>query len=155
MTAAGIGAACLLFAACSSNTPSASSTTTSTMAGRSTTTTFKSHASTTVPPTTTTIPFNFKYNARSDVATTGCIPVLGSWKLTGTIKSSFHNTRNYQIVVDYVTQPGDTVLDTKVVHVPNVAAGASANWSAVGAPGQKSPGCVIRDVDATPIGVNP
>ncbi len=148
-------AGCLLFAACSSNTPSASTSTTSTPSSTSTTSHTSAHESTTSVPTTTTIPFTLKYNARKDVTTTGCTVVFGSWKLDGTVKNSFANTRNYQIVVDYITQPGDTVLDTKIVHVNNLAAGASQNWSATGAPGQKNLACVIRDVDATPPGVNP
>jgi hypothetical protein len=137
---AGIVAGCLLFASCSSNTPSASTTTTA-GPGAKTATSIAG---------VTTIPFNLKYNARTDVTTTGCTQVLGAWKLTGAVKNSFDNTRNFQIVVDYITQPGDTVLDTQIAKVNGLAPGKSANWSTTGASGKKSLACVVRNAQGFP-----
>jgi len=71
-----------------------------------------------------------------------------SWVLSGKVTNSSQSNRDYQIVVDFVTQPGDTVLDTKIVTTPNVNPGASLPWQATGAAGQKSVACVIRQVQA-------
>jgi len=45
-------------------------------------------------------------------------------------------------------QPGDTVQDTKIVDVTNVASGATATWATAGAPGQHNLACVVRQVQA-------
>ena len=154
---AGVAVACALLAGCSSNkTPSASSsTTTSSGSGSTTTTSGSGHGSTTTTPhgtttvpVATTIPYNPALNARTDVTTSGCTPVLGAWELKGTVKNSASKTRTYQIVVDWITQPGDTVLDTKIVNVPNVASGQSVPWNATGASGDKNLACVVRQVQA-------
>jgi hypothetical protein len=141
---AGVLAACLLFAACSSSTPPQAADTGSTgsTGGHAT--------STTGAPGTTSTTFNLKYNARQETTTTGCTQVSGGWKLTGTVNNTFANTRNFQIIVDYVKNPGFTVLDTQVAKVNGVAPGKSANWSTTGAAGQSHLLCVIRTSQAYP-----
>lgn len=137
---AGAALACAALAGCSSNnTPSAA--TTSTTAKSSTTTT-------NYVPGTTTIPYIPALNARQDVSTTGCNQVDGSWVLDGSVTNSASKTRTFQIVVDFVTQPGDTVLDTQIVYVRNLAPKATKTWSATGAAGKTSVGCFIRQVQA-------
>lgn len=136
--------ACAALAGCSSS-PSATTTATS-----HTSTTSSSTRTTITIPGATTIPFVEKYNARQDVTTTSCQKVLGVWQIKGNIKNSASDTRNYEIVVDYVTQPGDTVQDTKIVHVSKVAPGSTVAWSSTGAPGKSNLACVIRFVQAYP-----
>jgi hypothetical protein len=145
---AGAAAAFAFLAGCSSNnSPTAASTSTTTTV-KSTTGTTGPHGPATSIPGATTIPYNPALNARTDVTTLGCTPVLGAWELKGTVKNSAAKTRSYQIVVDWITQPGDTVLDTKIVTVSNVAPGASEPWNATGAAGQKNLACVVRQVQA-------
>lgn len=105
---------------------------------------------TTVRTTTgTSIPFSLSRNARHDVTTTGpCTEVAGSWILHGNVTNSAKTTRNYQIVVDIVSQPGDTVLDTRIVVTPRVAPGDKVPWSATSAPGLTDVACVIRQVQS-------
>jgi hypothetical protein len=125
-----------LLAGCSSNTPQPSAT---------------SHTTTTVTPATvaTTIPFSLAKNARQDVTTpTPCRHSGGAWVLAGTIKNSAKVSRSYQIVVDFVTLTGNTVLDTRVITTPPVRAGAVMNWSAKSTPGLPHVACVIRQVQA-------
>ncbi len=112
--------------------------------GTTTTTT-----TTKVLPGVTTIPFSLAKNARHDVATSGPCTLTGtSWILSGTVRNSSRSARNYQIVVDFVTQPGFTVLDTKIVTTAVVQPGASLPWDATGAAGKKNVACVVRQVQA-------
>jgi len=130
-----------LLAACSSN-GSATSVSTSTTAPTPTTV---------VPQSTvaTTIPFDMAKNARQDVTTTrSCTEVKGLWVLSGVVKNSATSARTYQIVVDFVTQPGDTVLGTKIVTTASVNPGATQAWSATSTPGLTHVACVIRQVQA-------
>ena len=97
----------------------------------------------------TTIPYSPAKNARQDVTTSGpCTSTGASWILSGTVKNSSRSARTYQIVVDFVTQPGFTVLDTKIVTTASVGPGASLPWDATGAAGHKNVACVIRQVQA-------
>jgi hypothetical protein len=97
----------------------------------------------------TTIPYSPAKNARQDVTTSGPCTLTGtSWILSGTVKNSSRSARTYQIVVDFVTQPGFTVLDTKIVTTASVGPGASLPWDATGAAGHKNVACVIRQVQA-------
>jgi hypothetical protein len=97
----------------------------------------------------TTIPFSMAKNARQDVTTSGpCAAVGGIWVLSGTVKNSAKTARTYQIVVDFVTQPGNTVLDTKIINTTSVGSGASLAWSAKSVPGLTHVACVIRQVQA-------
>jgi ABC-type glycerol-3-phosphate transport system substrate-binding protein len=125
----------VLLAACGSSSSSQTTTTSS-----------SSPAST----TTTTIPYVASKNARADVTTTGACAKSGSeWELKGNVKNSAKFARSYQIVVDFVTVPGNTVLDTKIVNVATLSPGASSDWSALGAPGDNHVACVIRQVQFT------
>lgn len=151
---AGLGVV-LALAGCSSN-PSASSTTTtsahatggsSSHGGTTTSLTPSSTPVTTTPPATT-IPYNPALNARPDVELTSCQAALGSWVAQGVVKNSAKAARTYQIVIDFVTKAGDTVLDTQIVTTPSVQPGASTTWKATGAAGQTNVNCVIRQVQA-------
>ncbi len=55
----------------------------------------------------------------------------------------------FQIVVDFVTKPGSTVLGTSEVNVANVAPGATASWTATGAQGKSDIGCIVRLAQTT------
>ncbi len=143
----------VVLAGCGSGSPSSSPTTTKAPAATTpksaTTKPTTSKPTPTTAPTTTTIPFSMAKNARQDVTTDGaCTQVNGSWVLKGSVKNSAKTARTFQIVVDFVTQPGDTVKDTKIVTTPSVAPGASRAWSATGAPGLSHLACVIRQVQA-------
>ena len=70
------------------------------------------------------------------------------WVLSGLVKNSASTARDYQIVVDFVTQPGDTVLDTKIINTTSVNPGATLAWSTRSAPGLAHVACVIRQVQA-------
>jgi hypothetical protein len=129
----------VLLAGCSSNGSAGSVTTTSTAP---TTTGVPS------PTVATTIPFSIAKNARQDVTSGVCNEVGGMWVLAGMVKNSAKVARTYQIVVDFVTQPGDTVLDTTIVTTASVKPGASLAWSTKSAPGLPQVACVIRQVQA-------
>jgi hypothetical protein len=97
----------------------------------------------------TTIPFSLAKNARQDVTTPSpCKDTKGGWVLSGTIRNSATTARTYQIVVDFVTTTGNTVLDTKVITTPPVRPGAVLPWSATSTPGLHHLACVIRQVQA-------
>lgn len=97
----------------------------------------------------TTIPFSLAKNARHDVTTNRpCVETDGRWVLNGTITNFGKMLRTYQIVVDFVSQPGDTVLDTKIVTTPSVDPGAKLAWSATSTSGLTGAACVIRQVQA-------
>lgn len=70
------------------------------------------------------------------------------WALNGMVRNSTKAARTYQIVVDFVTQPGDTVLDTKIVTTTSVRPGASLAWSTRSVTGLTHVACVIRQVQA-------
>jgi hypothetical protein len=61
--------------------------------------------------------------------------------LVANASSSVHG---YSIVVDFVSSKGDTVLDTKIIHVRRVAPKTSAHWAAIGAAARAHVSCVIR-----------
>jgi len=97
-----------------------------------------------------TVPFELAHNARSAVRTTGCAPSGGAWVLTGTVKNATAKATGFQIVVDFVTQPGGTVLATRVVNVAPVSVGATARWTASGAQGHTAGvGCIVRQAQTT------
>jgi hypothetical protein len=133
---AGIGLA-LLLAACSSN------------GGTGTASPLTTGVSTTViSAAATTIPYSLAKNARSDVTAEPCTELGGLWVLNGLVTNSAATARTYQIVVDFVTEPGDTVLDTKIVTTTSVKPGASLGWSAKSSAGLHNVACVIRQVQA-------
>jgi hypothetical protein len=140
--AAALAAACLVSlvaAACGSSHKSAAPTTLP--ASSTSSPTFKQPTSTVSVPT-----YNPAKNVRRDVQAGACVD-QGSkgWALSGKVTNSSTKPQGYSIVVDFITVPGDTVLDTKLVSVPTVQPHASATWSATGAaPGEKNLTCVIR-----------
>jgi hypothetical protein len=130
----------LTFASCSNNgTPPKNATSTGT----------ESHTksvSGTSTTSTTGIPYSASKNARSDVTTNGtCIhEPNNSWVLYGSVVNPTDNTTGFTIVVDFVTQPGNTVLDTQIVNVPPVAPHKSTTWGAAWVNPNTAVGCVIR-----------
>jgi hypothetical protein len=90
-------------------------------------------------------------NARQEVTTSACRhDGRKGWLLKGTVTNSTSSARSYSIVVDFVRDKGDTVFDTKVVHVRRTAPGARRHWSATGAAGHLSVTCVIRQALGQP-----
>ena len=96
-----------------------------------------------------TVPFNLAHNARSDVRVAACTPSSGAWAMKGSVVNSTANPHSYQIVVDFVTVPGSTVLSTSVVNVMHVHSGATAAWSTTGARGASRAACLIRQAQTT------
>ena len=64
--------------------------------------------------------------------------------LHGTVRNPGPTAKRYQIVVDYVSQPGSTVLATTVLNVSSVPPKSSTGWTAVGAKGKSGVACVLR-----------
>ncbi|WP_045875959.1 hypothetical protein [Pseudofrankia sp. DC12] len=87
--------------------------------------------------------------AGSDARAGTCGPDKdGGWSLAGTVRNSAKNKRSYSVVVDFVTDKGSTIVDTRVVKVPAVEPGATAPFSVAGAAGRSRDAlrCVLRDV---------
>ncbi|ADP79330.1 hypothetical protein [Pseudofrankia inefficax] len=87
--------------------------------------------------------------ARSDATAGTCGPDKdGGWSLAGTVRNTAKSKRSYSIVVDFVTDKGSTVVDTRVVKVPGVEPGTSVPFSVAGAAGRGRDAlrCVLRDV---------
>jgi len=104
---------------------------------------------TTLAGTTTTVnvpPYDPARNARHDVVAGACVDNgAKGWSLSGTVTNSSTTAHRYSIVVDFVTVPGDTVVDTKLASVTTVQPDATARWEVSGAaPGTKNLTCVIR-----------
>ncbi|MCK9899767.1 hypothetical protein CC117_01545 [Parafrankia colletiae] len=70
----------------------------------------------------------------------------GEWLFDGTVNNRGKKPRAYSIVVDFVTDEGSTAIDTRIVKVPGVRPGSSADWSVAGAEGRDDLRCVIRNV---------
>lgn len=160
-TAVGVAGIAFVLGGCGSPSGSPAITTSTTGSGGSTGGSAGSSATTkpgggaptskgtVAPPSTTTIPYSAAKNARKDVTTSGsCTMVGGQWVLNGEIKNSATVGRTYQVVVDFVTVPGNTVLNTQVVTTASVKPGASLAWSAKSAPGLNHVSCIIRQVQA-------
>jgi hypothetical protein len=65
--------------------------------------------------------------------------------LNGTVRNSATSSRTYSIVVDFITNPGDTVMATRIVKVGPLAPRKSANWSTpASGHGHANLNCVIR-----------
>lgn len=108
------------------------------------TTTSPHHTGTSVVSPGVTVPFDLDHNARADLRLQPCAEVSGQWVLVGTVINSSSTSKSFQMVVDFVTQPGNTVLSTTVVEVANVAPHATAHWSAKGAPEKSDVACIVR-----------
>ena len=139
-----VGAAfAVLLAACggSPSTPSATKTT-----SKATTTT-----STTVPGAKL-VPYNKYKNARLDVTLDGACTQNSQddWVLKGMlINPDPKNITSFSIVVDYVHEPGSTVLNTVIVNVPKVAPKKTVPWQSSWEYSGKSVSCVVRQAQVT------
>ena len=111
----------------------------------------KKSASSTTTVSTTTIPNDFKNNARQDVSVGSCVHQNGEWVLSGGIVNSAKVARKYQIIVDYVTPTGGTVVDSATLEVAKVKPAQRYSWRLGGAKGVAHANCVIRNVRAVPI----
>jgi uncharacterized protein with FMN-binding domain len=107
----------------------------------------KSTPSTTSSTPPTTIVFNPAHNARFDVTTGACTATNGGWTYSGTVTNHRDNARRYQIVVDFISVPGDTVLDTQIANL-TVNGHSTASWTVHGATGTSNTNCVIRYAQA-------
>jgi hypothetical protein len=101
------------------------------------------------PPTSVaapgaSIPFTLANDARADVSTHPCTQTSGGWVLDGAVKNPANVAKRFQIVVDFVSRAGSTVLATTILNVPPVAPGATATWAATGAKGKSDVNCVVR-----------
>jgi len=65
------------------------------------------------------------------------------------VENSATKAKTFQIVVDFVTEPGSTVLSSTVVNLPGVGPKATTPWSATGARGQSHVACVVRQAQAS------
>ena len=135
--AAGVAACSVLLAACSSSS------------SPSTTTAPPQHTGTSVVAPGATVPFHLSHNARADLVLAACTQSGGQWVLKGTVTNRASTSKSFQIVVDFVTSPGSTVLSTTVVNVSNVAPASTAHWSASGARGKTGVACIIRQAQTT------
>jgi hypothetical protein len=126
-------AACALLAGCSTSTK-----------GSTTTSSTSAFTPTSVLSPGGTVPFSQSKNARPDIQAGVCTDVGGTWVLRGTATNHGSNATGYQLVVDFVTKPGSTVLATVVVNVPTVQPGKTTNWSVAGAKGETNVACVLR-----------
>ncbi len=116
-----------------------------------------SSASSGAPPSTRTsdiapgetVPFDLAHNARSDVKQTSCARQSGQWAVHGTVTNPAPTSKSFQIVVDFVTRPGSTVLSSAIVNVSKVKSHATAHWSATGARGKSGVACVVRQAQTT------
>jgi hypothetical protein len=90
------------------------------------------------------VPFDLAHNARSDVHAGSCRMAAGKWIFSGTVTNPANTAASFQIVVDFVTARGDTVLSTTEVDISTIKPGRSANWSAAGAKGKTDVTCVLR-----------
>ncbi len=97
----------------------------------------------------TEIPYVASRNARFDVTTSGaCLhEPNNSWALYGTVVNPTSKKTGFTIVVDFVTQPGDTVLDTQIVKVRPVSPHKTATWGAAWVSPAAAVGCVIRQAE--------
>jgi hypothetical protein len=95
------------------------------------------------------VPFRKAQDARSDVKTAGCVEASGAWTMSGSVKNPATTTTGFEIVIDFVTKPGSTVIGTSEVNVANVAPGATASWSATGARGKSEIACIVRLAQTT------
>ena len=108
------------------------------------------HTGTTLPAgetITTTVPkYLASQTVRSEVTFVpgSCLYKSGAWHFDGTVKNPENYARKYEIVVDFASQKGDTVQDTKVVTFANLAAQATSKWTVSGAKGDADLFCVIR-----------
>jgi hypothetical protein len=93
------------------------------------------------------VPYNKYKNARLDVALGGpCTKNAGgAWVLKGTIHNPDPtNATAFSIVVDFVHEPGSTVLNTVIVNVPKVSPNKTVPWQASWIYSPSGLSCVVR-----------
>ena len=91
-------------------------------------------------------PYNASRNARGDVTSGHCTGnKTAGYVLQGMVRNSATSSRTYSIAVDFITNPGDTVMATRIVNVGPLVPNKSANWSTPAAgQGHANLNCVIR-----------
>jgi len=103
-------------------------------------------------PQGTTIPYSVTNNARRDVsAVQPCTKSADLWYFHGTVRNSRKTALKYQLIVDFVTLSGGTVLDEKIINISHVAPAATKSWATSGAPHQVNVGCVLVSARALPV----
>jgi hypothetical protein len=90
------------------------------------------------------VPYRPSNNARHDVSSGTCTESAQGWTLHGTVKNPGPDTKSFQIVVDFVSRPGFTVLATNVVEVHQVPPGRTTAWTVIGAKGESGVTCIVR-----------
>jgi hypothetical protein len=95
------------------------------------------------------VPFDPADNVRSEVKVGTCAAQGDVWVARGTVKNGATSPKTFQIVVDFVSVPGSTVLSSTVVTIGHVGAGTTAPWSASGAKGAHRAACLLRQAQAT------
>jgi hypothetical protein len=90
--------------------------------------------------------YNASHNARADVTSGDCTGnKTAGYVLQGMARNSATSSRTYSIVVDFITNPGDTVMATRIVKVGPLAPHKSAKWSTpASGQGHVNLNCVIR-----------
>jgi hypothetical protein len=142
VASAALAGCSVLLAGCSSSPPGATSG-----PGTGVTTPVVTRVSAITPGEA--VPFTLADNARSEVTTEGCTQSSGTWVLEGTVRNPSTKAKTFQIVVDFVTNPGSTVLSSVEVSLPRVGPKATAPWSATGARGRSHVACVVRQAQAS------
>lgn len=91
--------------------------------------------------------YNPEKGARTDAVAGTCDKRdEGDWLFDGFVNNKGKDPRAYSIVVDFVTDEGSAVVDTKVVRVPGVQPGSSVDWSVTGGADRDGLRCIIRNV---------
>ncbi|MFZ0667617.1 MAG: hypothetical protein WAM97_17845 [Acidimicrobiales bacterium] len=139
------GLAAVLVGGCSSgeSTPERSTSVT-----RSSTPVTRPFTSVTLKPGTL-VQFNVTKNARADVHQGACHVASGHWQMNGTVRNSSSGTKGFQIIVDFVTAKGDTIVSTAEISIASLAPNASATWAATGPKGNSDVACVMRQAQTT------
>jgi hypothetical protein len=115
--------------------------------GSSATTTSPSPRTSVIAPSVS-VPFDPAENARAEVKFTACAPTAGAWAVTGTVTNKGTGAKTFELVVDFASVPGYTILSSAVVTVPDVAEHATVHWSARGARGAPHVACLLRQAQA-------
>jgi hypothetical protein len=138
--------ASLVVAACASPHVSTSAGTSSTSPAHGMT-----HTSTTVPGATE-VPYNKYKNARLDVSVLAACTrqANGTWILRGTvINPDPVNPTGFSIVVDFVHEPGGTVLNTVIVRISPVEPKNTVTWHASWLYAGSGLACFVRQAQVT------
>lgn len=97
-----------------------------------------------------TIPFDPAQNARADVTVTACTRSSGAWVVKGSVTNRAGVAKSFQIVIDFVTKPGSTVISSSEANIADVGSHATVHWSATGAKGESGGvACFLRQAQTT------